>query len=242
MLGATLFLHFSERRSDPLMGVAAVLLAIKPHLAYLFWLALFCWAVRERRWKVLAAGAVTGALLTAIPLAFDHGLLQQYWHTFTSQPPAQYRSPTLAHCLRALIDPDNFRLQFLAMVPGLAWFVPWFYVHRNRWDWKEQLPLLLTVSAAGQPRTAGGRSIWCCCWCRWCRWRSRSSKAGHRGWQTLAIIVHIAIGVVSRVKRNSCARSNTSGLIWMCPTVLVLYVGYRMLVGQAAKRRLPPVL
>ncbi len=228
LLGATLFLHFSERRSDALMGVAAVLLAIKPHLAYLFWLALFCWAMRERRWKVLAAGAVTGALLTAIPLAFDHGLLQQYWHTFTSQSPAQYRSPTLAHCLRALIDPDNFRLQFLAMVPGLAWFVPWFYVHRNRWDWKEQLPLLLTVSVL--TTAYGGWPFDLVLLLVPVVQVAARLENGALRWRTLAISAHVLIGVIAVAQL--ALGIEYFWFIWMCPMVLVLYVGYRLWLAK----------
>ena len=32
------------------------------------------------------------------------------------------------------------------MIPGLLWFVPYWLTQRRDWKWKEQLPLLLTVS------------------------------------------------------------------------------------------------
>jgi hypothetical protein len=217
LLGATLFLHFCERRSDVLMGLAAVLLAIKPHLCYLFWVALLCWAVQERRWKILAAGVTTGVLLTVIPLAFDPALLHQYWHTFTKEPPAQYRSPTLAHCLRVLLNPDNFRLQFLAMVPGLVWFVPWFCVHRRRWDWKEQLPLLLLVSVL---TTAYGG------------WpfdlvlllvpvARVAAQLPPRLWAPAAV-VHVAVGLIAAVQ--IAYGVEYFWFIWMCPVLLVVYL------------------
>jgi hypothetical protein len=229
LLGATLFLQFSERRSEALMGATAALLAIKPHLCYLFWTALLCWSIRERRWRVLAAGAATGLALTAIPLALDPALLQQYGHAVTSQPPAQYRSPTLAHCLRVLIDPDNFRLQFLAMVPGLAWFVPWYWRNRARWDWKEQMPLLLLVSVlttayGGWPfdlvlllvpvlqiaaRLQGGD------------WRQRVA----------AVAVHIIVGVVAVVQ--IALGVEYFWFIWMCPAVLAAYVGFRYWLAKS---------
>ena len=230
LLGATLFLHFSERRSDPLMGVAAVLLAIKPHLAYLFWIALLFWAVRERRWKVLVAGTATGVLLTAIPLAFDTQLLQHYGHAFTNQPPSQYRSPTLAHCLRVLIDPDNFRLQFLALVPGLLWFVPWWICHRRRWEWKEQMPLLLLVSVL---TTAYGG------------WpfdlvlllvpvvqiavRLHGAEAGR--WRALAVVFYCIIGLVAVVQL--ALGVEYFWFIWMCPAVLAAYVGFRFCLPKS---------
>jgi Glycosyltransferase family 87 len=225
LLGATLFLHFSERRSDLLMGVAAVLMAIKPHLCYLFWIALLCWAVRERRWKVLAGGVATGILLIAIPLAFDHGLLQHYWLAFTNQPPSQYRSPTLAHCVRVLIDPDNFRLQFLALLPGLAWFVPWFYWHRNRWEWQEQMPWLLLVSVL---TTAYGG---------WpfdlvlllvpvmqiaARVQGRESAR----LRYAAIAAHVVIGLIAVAQ--IALGVEYFWFIWICPTILAGYVGFRL--------------
>jgi hypothetical protein len=217
LLGATLFLYHSERSSYALMGVAAVLLAIKPHLCYLFWIALLCWALRERRWKLLAAGAATGALLTLIPLALDPALLQQYWFTLTSQPPAQYRSPTLAHCLRVLIDPGNFRLQFLAMLPGIVWFVPWFYCNRHRWVWKEQLPLLLLVSVL---TTAYGG------------WPFdlvlllvpvvQVAARLQPKWRATAIGAHIAIGLVAVVQL--AFGIEYFWFIWMCPALVGAYL------------------
>jgi hypothetical protein len=239
LLGATLFLHFSERRSDVLMGAAAVLLAIKPHLCYLFWIALLCWAVRERRWKVLTAGAATGLALTVIPLAFDHALLQHYWHAFSNQPPAQYRSPTLAHCLRVLIDPENFRLQFLAMIPGLAWFMPWFHFNRRRWDWKEQMPLLLLVSVL---TTAYGG---------WpfdlvlllvpvVQIAARLQGSEVLRWRVVAIALHVAIGLVAAVQ--IAVGVEYFWFIWMCPAVLIAYILLRFGYQPRSCISLPPCL
>jgi hypothetical protein len=146
LLGAVLFLVCIQRGHDALAGAAAVLLAIKPHLSYLFWIALLLWSMRQRRWSVLGGGLITGALATGIALWCNPAVLSQYWHTFTHQPPAQYRSPTLGTVLRWLLGEDQFRLQFLALIPGLLWFVPHWLRHREGWDWSERLPLLLLVS------------------------------------------------------------------------------------------------
>jgi hypothetical protein len=144
--GVVGFLTFMERKRETLAGVAGVLIAIKPHLAYLFWIALVCWSIRERRWRTLAGGIVGGLAMTAIPLLFNAHVLQQYWHTFTQTPPAQYRSPTIGTVLRLVFGEGSFRLQFLAMIPGLVWFVPYWWFQRRDWNWEKQLPLLLTVS------------------------------------------------------------------------------------------------
>ena len=146
LLGAVGFLDLQHRGRDALSGAAAVLLAIKPHLAYLFWLALLLWAVSGRRWRVLGGGAAAGLALVAAALLCNPDVLGQYWHTLTTSPPAQYRSPTLGTVLRLASGEDNFRLQFLALVPGLAWFVPYWLRHRRAWSWEERMPALLLVS------------------------------------------------------------------------------------------------
>jgi Glycosyltransferase family 87 len=146
LLGVVGFLSFLERKRETWAGVAAVLIAVKPHLAYLFWLALLLWSIRERRWRTLAGGILTGMAMTALPLLFDAHVLQEYWQTFTQKPPAQYRSPTLGTVLRLAFGEEQFRLQFVALIPGLLWFAPYWWMQRHEWKWKEQLPLLLTVS------------------------------------------------------------------------------------------------
>jgi hypothetical protein len=146
LLGAVLFLVFVKQGRDTAAGAAIVLLAIKPHLSYLFWIALILWIGRQRRWGVLGGGLLAGAAALGVALLFNPAVLGQYWHTFTSQPPAQYRSPTLGTVLRLLLGEEQFRLQFLAMLPGLVWFVPYWLRHRQHWDWNERLPMLLLVS------------------------------------------------------------------------------------------------
>ncbi len=146
LLGATGFLVCVRRRLDALAGAATVLLAIKPHLASLFWLALACWAISERRWRILMGGGLTAAALMALVLTCNPAVWGHYWHTFTTSPPAQYRSPTLGTLLRLAIGEGHFRLQFVALVPGVAWLAWYGWRRRRAWDWDEQLPLLLLVS------------------------------------------------------------------------------------------------
>lgn len=146
LLGAVLFLVAIRQGRDFLAGAALVLLAIKPHLAYLFWITLLLWSIRERRWTLLAGGLLAGLAAVAVALACNPDVLGQYWQTFTSRPPAQYRSPTLGTALRLLLGEGSFRLQFLALIPGLIWLVPYWLRHRAAWDWSERLPTLFLVS------------------------------------------------------------------------------------------------
>jgi hypothetical protein len=146
LLGATGFLCCQRRGWDWLAGASAALLGVKPHLASLFWLALLLWCLRTRRWRVLLGGAGAGLAALGVALCFDPDVLGHYARALADRPPAQYRSPTLGTLLRLAVGDGSFRLQFLALLPGLAWFVPYWLRHRRDWDWPERLPLLLLVS------------------------------------------------------------------------------------------------
>jgi len=154
LLGAVLFLEAERRGWPALAGAATVLLAIKPHLAYLVWAALgMVWLTRRDRasTRMLVGGALTGLLATAVPLLFAPHVLAQYADAMGNRPPDQWVSPTLGTVLRLLFGEGRFGLQFVPVAAGLAWFA-WHWRRAGRtWDWAEQLPLLLLVSFVTAP-------------------------------------------------------------------------------------------
>jgi hypothetical protein len=151
LLGAVLFLECERRRWPVLAGAATVLLAVKPHLAYLVWAAIACDAVARRRFGVILGGVVAGVACTLLPLAFNPHLLSQYADALGNRPPEQWVSPTLGGALRKAFGPELFRLQFISVAVGLAWFAWHWRRHSRRWDWAEQVPLLLLVSFVTAP-------------------------------------------------------------------------------------------
>lgn len=156
LLGAVLFLECerrisSDRRWEYLAGAATVLVAIKPHLAYLLWTGLAVDALVRGRWRVLVGGAVTGLVCAALPLAFNPQVWHQYADAMGNRPPAQWLSPTLGTVLRMAFGSEYFRLQFVSVGIGLVWFA-WYRWHWLRdWDWTAQLPLVLLVSFCTAP-------------------------------------------------------------------------------------------
>ncbi len=232
LLGAVGFLFFMDRKCETLAGVAAVLIAVKPHLAYLFWVALLFWSIRERRWRTLAGGIVAGLVLTAIPLLFNPQVLQQYWHTFTQKPPAQYRSPTIGTLLRMTFGEEQFRLQFLAMIPGLLWFVPYWWTQRRDWNWKEQLPLLLTVSVL---TTAYGGWPFDLVLLLLPVMYAATTVARH-GWNAVSVLalgLFVALNVIAVTQL--ALQISYFWFIWITPAVLSAY----LLVRWAAARFTP---
>lgn len=150
LLGAVLFLECERRGWQYLAGAATVLVAIKPHLAYLLWVAIFADTLLRGRWRVLVGGAVVGLACAALPLLFNHLVWHQYADAMGNRPPAQWASPTLGTLLRIAFGQEYFRLQFVPVAVGLAWFV-WHRARTREWNWLEQLPLLLLVSFVTTP-------------------------------------------------------------------------------------------
>jgi hypothetical protein len=154
LLGAVLFLEAERRGWPALAGAATVLLAVKPHLAYLVWAAILCqWVCRRDSGttRMVLGGALTGVLATALPLLFAPHVLAQYADAMGNRPPEQWVSPTLGTVLRLLFGEERFGLQFVPVAVGLAWFA-WHWRRAGRtWDWAEQLPLLLLVSFVSAP-------------------------------------------------------------------------------------------
>ena len=148
LLGITLFLLFEEMGLPYLAGAAGVLMAIKPHLVYLFWPALLGWSFIDRRgWKIFAGGVVAGAVCTLIPLAFNSQVIHQYLEALGHRPPERFQSPTLGTLLRMIEGMQSFAVQFLPMLLGFAWLA--YHVRSNRsepWVWKRRMPALVIAS------------------------------------------------------------------------------------------------
>ncbi len=150
LLGAVLFLECERRGLHFAAGAATVLLAIKPHLAYLVWVAIGCEAIVRGRWRIVVGGAVAGLACGVLPLAFDPRVWHEYADALGNRPPAEWVSPTLGTLLRLAAGPEFFRLQFVPVLAGLAWFA-WHRQRLESWNWSEQLPLLLLVSFVTAP-------------------------------------------------------------------------------------------
>jgi hypothetical protein len=146
LLGIVGFLHFERQGRLFLAGAACVLIAIKPHLLFLFWIALALWALKRQRWWVLIGGIVTGVVATAIPIFFNPEVCQQYWFALTHHPPEEWVSLTIGSILRLLFGAELVWLQLVPAIPALIWFGYHWRKHHVDWAWSEQMPLLTLVS------------------------------------------------------------------------------------------------
>jgi hypothetical protein len=146
LLGVVGFLYFERRGRDLAAGAALALLLLKPHLLYLFGLALLLWVMRGRRWRVLLGAALAGAVAALVPLAVNPAVFQQYQHALAAYRPTNWVTPTPGTLLRLAFGEQHEWLQFVPMLPGTAWLLAYWWRRRRAWDWARHTPLLVLAS------------------------------------------------------------------------------------------------
>ncbi len=149
LLGLVVFLRYQREQRDWLAGMALFLAALKPHLAYLFWIALALWVRRSKRWRLLASIAATFLVTTTIPLVVNPDLLAQsseVWGNAQS-PFFHYDTPTLGTILRKLLPANERWLQLAPMALGSVGLLIHWRKARHAWNWEQQVAVLLPVSS-----------------------------------------------------------------------------------------------
>lgn len=145
LLGLALFLRF-ERHRPFAAGAALWLMAFKPHLFLVFWVALTGECLYRRRFALMAGFASALVCVSGlVTLARPH-IWQDYLDLVRTSTLDKNAYPTLPSLLRATID---VRQAWIALVPSCVAVVwgAWFYWRRRaEWDWRrEGMPVLLTT-------------------------------------------------------------------------------------------------
>lgn len=148
LLGLVGFIYFEKRQKWWLAGASAALTTIKPHLLYLFLLAILVWCWRQKNWKVLAGMTLAVCVALSVSWAFNPSLVSQYLYAATHYPPSSYASAALGTVLRSLLGENKFWLQFVAPLIGSAWLLVYWWGRRTTWNWAEQISIVLLVSIA----------------------------------------------------------------------------------------------
>jgi len=150
LLGLTLFLWLEA--DHPLLSGAALLLPFaKPHLLSLFWLALFVWIVRQKRYQVAVGFALAFLAATGFALMFDPGIFHHYREMLDQAAIGSEFIPALSGVLRLLFFRRFFWMQFVPMAVGLAWCVRFCYLNRDHWNWRDQGLAVMVVSVLTTP-------------------------------------------------------------------------------------------
>jgi len=146
LLGIVGFLWHERQRRDWLAGAFLALVAIKPHLLYLVWIALLLWLAQTRRWRVLAGAAATLAAATAAALAANPAVIGQYLAATAADSPLVWATPTFGSLLRMLFGFERRWLQFVPLAPGILWLARYWHRHGSGRQWSAHMPLILLVS------------------------------------------------------------------------------------------------
>lgn len=149
LLGVVAFLHFQEMNRWRYAAAALILILVKPHLIYLFWLALALWIWSKRRWHFLCWMVVLLISATLIPFILNPSIFAHYLELYQLSNvtrPFDWETPTMGRALRALLGDKHLFLQLLPSMFASFWFFLYWKRHQTDWDWAEEMPLLLLVS------------------------------------------------------------------------------------------------
>jgi hypothetical protein len=152
VVGISGFLWQVERKeNDWLAGIYPTLLLVKPHLTYLFWPALLLWSFQQRRWKLLIAFLITFVSVLSFAIAFNSNVLQEYILGVAENSPLEWFTASLSNHLRLWLGYELIWLQFIPALFGLGWLLFFWFKHRHKWDWLENMPIILLISLLTAP-------------------------------------------------------------------------------------------
>lgn len=155
-LGVAGFVWAASNRRDFWGGVFLILASLKPHVLYLLILAIGCWVVLERRYRVLVSAAAVGAALCAVTWAVAPGIFQHWLENSSHswQHISTRRSANLVGFVRGSV------FDLTGSSPGWPlWGIPAFTVMcfiawlavRRRIEWGRDLALILCCSVFTAP-------------------------------------------------------------------------------------------
>ena len=148
LLGIVGFLHL-KGKAALLGGISTVLISVKPHLFFLFWVGLILWIWKERRWRVAFGAIAMGLTVAIIPSIIDPKVYEQFFDMYRfpgRSTPFELPAPSLGTLLTLYVPHGNMPIQFLPPALATLWFLWHWQHHKENWNWAEQAPMMLLVS------------------------------------------------------------------------------------------------
>ena len=150
----TIFLIFDRKQCW--LGVSAVLIlmSIKPHFVYVFWIMFALWFWRHPHRLIILGAGIIGAIACLFPVFFDPDIYAHYIAVYQSGDylkPLDLPVPSLRNVLIRLFKIDGSLIEHLPTAAGAIWSLIYWRRHRSHWVWKDHLPLLLLVSIVTSP-------------------------------------------------------------------------------------------
>jgi hypothetical protein len=149
LFGVVLFLYLHDSKPY-LAGAALIFLTLRPQLLLPFDLVLLLWVVACKRFRI-AIGALTAiALCIIFSLVLDHSAWSHYAQMRAEQIDDQI-APTASFLFQMLLAQNHPWVQFIPTAVACAWAARRYLNSYVRWDWQNDMPLLLLVSIMTSP-------------------------------------------------------------------------------------------
>jgi hypothetical protein len=148
--GMVLFLWAVDRKYDFIAGFATLVISVKPHLIYLFWIFLLFWAWRFRRWRVLAGAAVSFLVSVGLIYAINPMAIGGYAYALITGS-LIWMTPTMGVVLMLLTSFDLKWIRFVPMLAGCLFviFLSARWLPKFCWDRYLNCILLISVLTTG---------------------------------------------------------------------------------------------
>lgn len=222
----TAFLYCERKQDWRGMSASLVLLTIKPHLLYLFWIVAPLWLIEKRLWRLIAMVAFVTASAVTLPLLFDPRIYSEYFALFGAAgilKPMDWPVPTLRNVIRTFLDLDSRALQLAPTALASAWVVHYWYHRRQTWRWREQLPLLSIVSVTSSVFVwTYDQVVLLPAIIEAAVWMSQAPAPWHRFWSAR---LYIAINACHVLQRFWLAEE--LWYFWLAPALLINYLIFR---------------
>jgi len=145
LLGLSLFLRL-ERRRPFLAGASLALMAIKPHLFLVFWIALAGDCLYRRRWAIAAGLAASLTSVSGLATLVVPGIWRDYRDVVRASTLDKNAYPTLPSLLREAIDVHRVWIALVPSFLAVVWGAAYFWRRRAVWNWRrEGMPVLLAT-------------------------------------------------------------------------------------------------
>lgn len=149
LLGLVGFLTLVRARRWAAAGACLPLVAIKPALLHLVWIAVLLWVIAERRWRVIVGAAAATLALVALALASNPSVVAQFvdmaMHE-VPQPLVSTPGTLLRLAVAARSGQDAPWLQLLPPLVGTVWLALHWRRRVGAWDWRDEMPPILLAS------------------------------------------------------------------------------------------------
>jgi hypothetical protein len=226
LAGLAAFLFFERQQRWFAMGASVTILAVKPHLLYLFWIVLLLWVWENRQWRVILGTVLIGLSVALIPVLFDSRIYSQYFALYNIPDiprPLDWLTPTPRSVIRVLMGSAHPWLQFTPSALAIAWVFYHWQRNKQHWRWPEQLPLIVLVSVTSSFFAwTYDQIVFFPAIVEAAIWMSQKPIAWHAYWSAR---LYVVINVCHALQRIWLA--DELWYFWLAPALLVNYLIFR---------------